>query len=193
MLIRYVSRLRGSRVVHSVLASLLGALIGVAASSFWVYPRAAGAERSAVVRCTGLEIVDHTGARIGYLGASRRTRSGSLVFFDSAGAKRLEIGFIDDSPKLSFSNTRGNELMTMTLLEDAKPKLLMRDGNRLDRVLLGVNEPDARGPGEPAKAWVLQFRGDREPLASIGMRPEQTGGIAVRDTEGHEWRAPLGK
>ena len=145
-----------------------------------------------VILTSGIELVDNTGKRVGFLGIDKR-RNTFLAFFDGRGKRRAEFGLMTgDAPRLEIFGPQDESLLSLDLGQRNKPRLMMSDHDFNGRVYLGVAEPDAPSPNWKYDTWVLRFTGDHTgPLAVIGMTTGSAGGVAVFDKAGRQWRTPL--
>jgi hypothetical protein len=181
---------------HSAVALALLAIGGGAIGGFihsaLTQTVSAQSESPAIIRATGVELVDSAGNRVGFLGTDERRNTG-LVFFDAHGKKRAEFGVgRGEAPRLDINGPDGDSLLSLDLGQRAKPRLMMSEHDFNGRVYLGVAEPDAPDPNWKYDNWILRFMGDHtRPLAVIGMTTPSTGGVAVFDQSGHRWRTSL--
>lgn len=150
----------------------------------------ASADEPRLIRAKAVEVVDSSGRRIGYWGS---TANGAVLsVLDRGGKERAEFGVAASGlPVLRLNGADGNPLVSLELRPSGKPLLVMSEPAFHGRVILGTNEPDAPARQAENDAWVLQFQGNGRPFATIGMRATRSGGVAVRDKDGNEWRAPL--
>jgi len=179
------------RMAYTVLAIGAGLIGGMLHSAFFPVTAARAAEDSRSIKVTAVELVDSAGRRLAVLDS--KGSSGTLAFFDQRGRKRGEFGLArDGSPHLGLRDSSGALPLSLDLTDTERPRLVMSDRSFEGRVFLGVNEPDSPAPKSESDGWVLQFRGENSrPLATIGMRTRRGGGLAVRDKDDNEWRAPL--
>lgn len=180
-----------AKVSYCLLAVAGGVIGGFLHSALYPSASVAADEQPRPVRTTAIELVDRSGKRVGYWGP--RGDGTALSFFDRGGKKRAEFGLSESGrPLVCLNDPDGSTLLALDLSATGRPRLLMSDPDFEGRVFLGVNEPDSPAPKAETDAWVLQFRGkDSRPFATIGMRAGRGGGVALRDKDGQEWRAPL--